>query len=258
MMKKVSHKILAWILGICLIVGLIPLTSIMADDASTSETGTVTYSAEWTSSSTIDLTITSTVNGTAYYLLSTQDIASSADLISSNYIKQYGTPVTCSAGDTVVSINSVNADALDIYVTFENVDDYTTLSLLAYSAMIDATSYDFGSEEYGYTAPTAKDFTVTNTGSNTIKFALAENSFTGFTVTFASTSVAAGGTTTLTVQPKTGLDVGTYESTITLNATTEDNTTLSGLTLSTTVSFAVTEATTNVYDYYPYWYLIGQ
>ena len=138
MMKRVSHKILAWILGICLIVGLIPLSSIMADEDSISGTGTVSYVTSWKDSSTINLSITPTTAGTAYYLVQDSESASSADIEVPTDLTSSGTPVTCKAGETTVEeIGSTTTSARVIFVSFVdnggNTYDTTTLSLPAYS-----------------------------------------------------------------------------------------------------------------------------
>lgn len=156
MMNRISRKILAWVLGISLIVGLIPLSTIMADDNSTSGKGTVTYSAEWISSSEVEFRISPTVDGTAYYSVSGQEIASDADLeasdadlkASSADLDSLGKAVKCPAGKTTtVRITADSKEECEINVTFidDNGNNYgsETLTLLANSEpMLSASTTD--------------------------------------------------------------------------------------------------------------------
>ena len=78
---------------------------------------------------------------------------------------------------------------------------------------------DFGSMEAGYTtAPTAETVTITNSGTadtGPLTIALDGANKTDFTLSKTSiTDIAASGTDTFTVQPKTGLTVGIYNATV--------------------------------------------
>lgn len=82
------------------------------------------------------------------------------------------------------------------------------------SVSADVTGLTFQEVTEGYeSAPAAQTVTLTNNGSETVTLAqpTAENFEVG---ALSVTELAAGGTATFTVQPKTGLTAGTYEDTI--------------------------------------------
>lgn len=90
---------------------------------------------------------------------------------------------------------------------------------------LDTTStMDFGEVKAGYTtAPAAKSVTITNNGTaatGELAIALAGTHATSFTVSPSSISnIAASGTDTFTVRPKTGLSAGTYTATVKVSGT---------------------------------------
>lgn len=96
-----------------------------------------------------------------------------------------------------------------------------TVTQSEYSISADTTILDFGSVYTGYTLPTAKTVTLTNTGNQTVTVTLPTSTNyiitagTGFTN--GSASINANGTATFTVQPKAGLAVGTYSENITIS-----------------------------------------
>jgi hypothetical protein len=80
-------------------------------------------------------------------------------------------------------------------------------------------TYNFPAATAGYGAQTAKSVTVSNTGNQaTGNLMLALSSSSAFTLSATSMgSIAAGGSNSFTVTPKTGLDPGTYTATVTVN-----------------------------------------
>ena len=96
-----------------------------------------------------------------------------------------------------------------------------TVTDKTYTISADPTALNFGSAYTGYTQPAAKTVTLTNTGNQQVTVTLpTANDFiitagTGFTD--GSAAIKPGETATFTVQPKTGLSVGTYSDTITVS-----------------------------------------
>ena len=96
-----------------------------------------------------------------------------------------------------------------------------TVTQSEYSISADTTALDFGSAYTGYAQPAAQTVTLTNTGNQQVTVTLpTANDFiitagTGFTD--GSAAIKPGETATFTVQPKTGLSVGTYSDTITVS-----------------------------------------
>ena len=82
-----------------------------------------------------------------------------------------------------------------------------------------STLTTFDSQTVGYvTAPASQTITITNTGSQNIT--LTQPTSSNFSITSLSAiTIASGNTVTFTVQPKTGLAVGTYSETITIAGT---------------------------------------
>ena len=84
------------------------------------------------------------------------------------------------------------------------------------------SNIQFGSILYGYTQPAAQTLTIRNTGTGAATVSgIAMNNTTAFDLTYDLASInpiaATNGTALFTVQPKTGLTAGTYESTITVH-----------------------------------------
>ncbi|MDR0796036.1 MAG: hypothetical protein LBE79_08315, partial [Tannerella sp.] len=92
---------------------------------------------------------------------------------------------------------------------------------------------------FGYGAQTPASVNITNTGNQpTGALTIALSDVTAFTLsTTSASSIAVGGTTTnaFTVEPKTGLSVGTYTATVTVTGT-------NGITASYIESFEVVKA----------------
>ena len=114
-------------------------------------------------------------------------------------------------------------------------------SVLAYNASITPASKTFTAAPTGYGAQTPQEFTIQNTGTGTITGLSASLGGSSFVISTAlsASSVASGGSVTISVRPVTGLSEGTYTDTLTI---TSD----SGITLTAALSFSVTVATTYV------------
>ncbi len=92
-------------------------------------------------------------------------------------------------------------------------------SVPAYSISAAPANLAFGSKPAGYIAPDAQTVTITNTGNRSIT--LTQPTATSYDIGSLSQTILAanGDTATFTVQPKTGLAVGTYHETITVSGT---------------------------------------
>ena len=156
---------------------------------------------------------------------------------------------------TIFLDNLTGADAKDIYIVVKdpagNVSSpalkMTIPAYVAPSYGISATpsTLNFGSKTEGYTtAPTEQTVTIENTGNQTIT--LNQPTATDFTISsLSATELAAGGTATLTVQPKTGLAVGSHNDTLSISGS-------DGVNASVSLSFAVTEKA-HVHEYSADW-----
>lgn len=102
---------------------------------------------------------------------------------------------------------------------------YTPAPTPTANISLDTTgTVDFGSKEESYTtAPAAQTVTITNNGTaatGALTIALEGTSATNFTLSKTSiTDIAASGTDTFTVQPKTGLSAGIYTATVKVSGT---------------------------------------
>ena len=111
------------------------------------------------------------------------------------------------------------------YLSEKFTVSYTAAPTPTANISLDKTStVDFGSKEEGYTtAPAAETVTITNNGTaNTgeLTIALDGDNKTDFTLSKENISdIAASGTDTFTVQPKTGLLAGIYNATVKVSGT---------------------------------------
>lgn len=116
------------------------------------------------------------------------------------------------------TVTAVGAGETDITVTTEDggktATCQVTVTQSAYSISADTTALNFGSVYTGYAQPAAKEVTITNTGNRplTLNQPASTSSFEVGTLT--DTELAAGEKATFTVQPKSGLSVGTYSENI--------------------------------------------
>ena len=150
--------------------------------------------------------------------------------------------VTWNTSDTSVAtvnngvVTAVSAGTATITVTTADggFTDTCTVTVTARTYNISAAPgrLDFGSANVGYeTAPAAQTVTITNTGNQSVTLyqPTAENYEIG---TLTNTTLTPGAAATFTVQPKTGLGVGTYRETITVSGS-------NGASASLTASFTV-------------------
>ena len=134
------------------------------------------------------------------------------------------------------NVEAVGAGTANITVTTQdgNKTATCTVTVTARTYNISAAPgrLDFGSVNVGYeTAPAAQTVTITNTGNQSVTLSqpTAENYEIG---TLTNTTLTPGAAATFTVQPKTGLGVGTYSETITVSGS-------NGASASLTASFTV-------------------
>ena len=134
------------------------------------------------------------------------------------------------------TVNAVGAGEATITVTTED-GSYTatctvTVTDKTYTISADATALNFGSAYTGYTQPAAQTVTVKNTGNQPVTLTQPASTNSFEVGALSTTSLPVNGTATFTVQPKTGLSVGTYSDTIAVTGN-------GGATLSITASFTV-------------------
>ena len=137
--------------------------------------------------------------------------------------------------DNSGNVTAVGVGTATITVTTEDGGRTATCTVTVtqseYSISADTTALNFGSAYTGYTQPTAKTVTLTNTGNQTVTVTLPTSTNyiitagTGFTN--GSAAIEPDGTATFTVQPKAGLAVGTYSENISISGTHDVNATIS-------------------------------
>ncbi len=105
-----------------------------------------------------------------------------------------------------------------------------------YTITANPVTKDFGSLAIGYIAPAAQTVTITNTGNSSVM--LTQPTSTNYAIgALSTTTLAANGTATFTITPKTGLAVGNYNETLTVSTNHSTNATVE-------LSFAVTTVPT--------------
>ena len=161
-----------------------------------------------------------------------------------------GTGTACDTTEQTISLTSLaGAGAKDIYIVVKdaagNISGKLKIEIPAYVApsygiSADPSALDFGSAMEGYSsAPAAQTVTITNTGNQTIT--LNQPTATDFNIgTLSTTDLAAGGTATFTVQPKTGLTAGNHSETLTISGS-------NGASTQVAISFTVTETAPATY-----------
>ena len=129
------------------------------------------------------------------------------------------------------------AGTATITVTTEDGEKTATCTVTVtdktYKISADTTAIDFGSVYTGYTQPAAQTVTVKNTGNQPVILTQPSSTDNFVVGNLTDTELVAGETATFTVQPKTGLSVGTYSDTITVSDTNNN------VTLPITASFTV-------------------
>jgi len=111
---------------------------------------------------------------------------------------------------------------------------FTVTAAPTYTITANPTSKNFGSLSVGYSIPAAQSVTITNTGNSSVT--LTQSTSTNYTIgALSTTTLAAGGTATFTITPKTGLEVGNYDETLTVSTDHSTSATVN-------LSFSVTAA----------------
>ena len=128
---------------------------------------------------------------------------------------------------TVSTDHSTNAT---VELSFE------VTAALTYTITANPTNKNFGSLAVGYSAPSAQTVTITNTGNSSVT--LTQPTSTNYTIgALSTTTLAANGTATFTITPKTGLAIGNHDETLTVSTDHGTNATVG-------LSFEVTTAPT--------------
>ena len=120
-----------------------------------------------------------------------------------------GTVTAVGAGNATITVTTQDGGKTDTCTV--TVTDKT------YAISADATVLNFGSAYTGYAQPAAKTVTVKNTGNQPVTLNQPSSTDNFEVGALSTTTLAAGETATFTVQPKTGLSVGTYSDTITVS-----------------------------------------
>lgn len=166
----------------------------------------------------------------------------------------------CDTTEQTISLDSLTgADAKDIYIVVKdaagNVSEKLQITIPAYIAPsygISASpeTLNFGSETVDYeAAPAAQTVTVTNTGNQNVTVTLPTS--TNYTITAGTeftgntANLTPSGTATFTVQPNTGLAVGSHNETLSISGSNDTSASVS-------LSFAVTEAA-HIHEYGTDW-----
>jgi len=173
------------------VTGATPVTAITANEQ---YSGTVSWSpaaASFAGSTAYTATITLTAK-TGYTLQG----------VTENFFTVTGAAATNSANSGVITAVFPQTAALTYGITLSQTSDYTFTSATA-----------------GYAAPTPLTVTVTNSGNQaTGTLIVSLPNASSFTLSKSSiTSMAASGTDTFTIVPKTGLTAGTYTETVTVS-----------------------------------------
>lgn len=183
-----------------------------------------------------DATVTFNSNeaGTYFYNVVDSGASEPTDITS-------GTSYTLTSDTNTITLTNLTAGAKDIYIVAKDATGNQSATLKieiptyvepVYSISADTTPLDFGSVYIGYTQPTAKTVTITNTGNQPLTLTQPASTNRFEVGTLSTTNLAAGETATFTVQPKAGLAAGTYSDTIAVTGN-------GGATLSITASFTV-------------------
>ena len=212
-------------------------------------TATITVTAQGNSTKSASCTVTVTaaavpVTGVTLNKTSTSLYVGDTETLTATVEPSDATNknVTWNTSDTSVAtvnngvVTAVSAGTATITVTTADggFTDTCTVTVTARTYNISAAPgrLDFGSANVGYeTAPAAQTVTITNTGNQSVTLSqpTAENYEIG---TLTNTTLTPGAAATFTVQPKTGLGVGTYRETITVSGS-------NGASASLTASFTV-------------------
>lgn len=175
-----------------------------------------------------------------------------------------GAGTACASGANTISLNSLaGAGAKDIYIVAKDAAGNVSYTLKikipefipTYTISASPATLNFVSQTVDYTeAPAAQTVTIQNTGNQNVTVTLPSN--TNYTITAGTAFVdgtatlAPNGTAEFTVQPKTGLAVGSYSETLTISS---DHNTSAEVSLAFTVDpISLENAQVNVTGSYTY------
>jgi len=161
-----------------------------------------------TITNTGNLSVTVTLPSDPAYTITTADSLTLAPGATATVSVQPKTGLLAGTYNPTLTFTTDHSTSADVAASF--IVDAATHTITA-----NPTSLDFGSEIAGYSpAPSAQDVVITNTGNLSVTVTLPSDS--AYTITTGdSLTLAAGGTATVSVQPKTGLLAGSYNPTLT-------------------------------------------
>ncbi|MGI6177112.1 MAG: Cna B-type domain-containing protein [Eubacterium sp.] len=249
-MQKKS-KLLAVILGLCMIAGMIPAFP-HAAFADGDTTGSVSYQVSWKDDSTVQLDVTPTNAGTVYYLVQEDgsDAPAESAVLSGNQLACTGGAATSAeigeqSSETAKKVYVIyKEDSSDTYYNMSELrlpaKTETSETVASYGLSVGEYDPDFGTAAEGYSAVDPKTVTITNTGDSPMTIDV-DGGAAYYTVSFDTDdrSIPAGGSVNMTVQPQTGLSEGTYDASISLLGTTSGATT--AIQLEVPFKFAVSD-----------------
>lgn len=181
--------------------------------------GSITYSQN-AAATALNVLATVTDGGTVSYqwYSNTTNSTTGGTAISGQTGASY-TPPTTSVGTTyyyVIATNTNNsATGVQTATATSGIQAVVVETAPTYSLTASAINA-FGTATIGYADLPEQTVTITNTGTGAIN--LSQPTASSFTIgNLSATNLAAGGTATFTIQPKSGLGVGTYNETISIN-----------------------------------------
>ena len=132
-------------------------------------------------------------------------------------VSEDGTVTAISAGNATITATAAASSGVSATCT-------VTVTPSTYSISADTTALNFGSVYTGYTQPTAKTVTITNTGNQTLNLNQPAST-TSFEVgNLSKTELTPNEKATFTVQPKAGLAVGSYKESINISGSNGNHT----------------------------------
>ena len=142
------------------------------------------------------------------YSISTSDSLTLAPAATATFDIQPKTGLTAGTHNETITFASDHSTSDSVDVTF-------TVNAATYTVEADKASLAFGSEIVGYSsAPAVQTVTTTNNGNSSLTLTLPTSTDYDISTT-DSLTLAPAGTSTFSVQPKTGLGAGTHNETIT-------------------------------------------
>ncbi|MFM9328024.1 S-layer homology domain-containing protein [Paenibacillus mesotrionivorans] len=183
------------------------------------------------STTSLGLSDVSTVTGVTYYKLYTDNAFTSE-------ITGASTVDLTAGGATAIYVKVMAQDGVTVkyYAVTVNREEDLTYGI----GLSQTGNQDFGTATAGYVSPAAYSVTVNNTGTGStgaLTVALSGTNASDFILSKTAVSgLAAGGSDSFTVVPKTGLPAGQYTATVTVSG---DSVTAQSFTVSFTVSSAL-------------------